>query len=165
MLGNYAVGYKKPPRETQFQPGQSGNRKGRPKGSKGLKTDLREEMAERVTINEDGRSKKISKQRLMIKSMVQKAAKGDVRAQSAVLELVMRVFGVEDENTSKAKLSNTDQTILDAFLAGEGQGSGNIALKSDDEPKPDAGGSGDKGSHEGGDNAADDDEPEGGEDG
>ncbi len=29
---NYKVGYKKPPKHTQFKPGQSGNPKGRPKG-------------------------------------------------------------------------------------------------------------------------------------
>ena len=28
------VGYKTPPKNTQFQPGQSGNPKGRPKGTK-----------------------------------------------------------------------------------------------------------------------------------
>ncbi|SIN65667.1 hypothetical protein SAMN02745824_1532 [Parasphingorhabdus marina DSM 22363] len=113
--GDYDVGYRKPPEHTRFKPGQSGNPRGKPKGAKGLKTDLREEMAERVTINEDGKSRKISKQRLMIKSMVQKAAKGDVRAQSAVLELVMRVFGVEDSREGKSGLSKHDQALLADF--------------------------------------------------
>ena len=34
----YPIGYKKPPRDTQFKPGQSGNFKGRPKGAKNFAT-------------------------------------------------------------------------------------------------------------------------------
>ena len=44
----YEVGYGKPPKHTRFQPGQSGNPRGRPKGTKNLKTDLEEELSERV---------------------------------------------------------------------------------------------------------------------
>ena len=40
----YDVGYKKPPKRTQFKPGQSGNPRGRPKGTKNLKTDLAEAL-------------------------------------------------------------------------------------------------------------------------
>ena len=38
------VGYKQPPKHTQFKPGQSGNPKGRPKGTQNLATDLAEEL-------------------------------------------------------------------------------------------------------------------------
>ena len=34
---DYEVGYKKPPKHTQFQPGQSGNPAGRPPKSRNLK--------------------------------------------------------------------------------------------------------------------------------
>ena len=39
------VGYRKPPKATQFKQGQSGNPHGRPKGTKNLKTDLIEELS------------------------------------------------------------------------------------------------------------------------
>ena len=32
--GDYAVGYGRPPKATQFKPGRSGNPRGRPKGAK-----------------------------------------------------------------------------------------------------------------------------------
>jgi hypothetical protein len=31
---NYKIGYGKPPKHTQFKKGQSGNKKGKPKGAK-----------------------------------------------------------------------------------------------------------------------------------
>ena len=49
------VGYGKPPVHSQFQPGKSGNPKGRPTSTKNLKTDLAQELAERVQVTENGR--------------------------------------------------------------------------------------------------------------
>ena len=47
---DYEVGYRKPPKHTRFKPGQSGNLRGRPKGTKNLKTDLMEELGEKILI-------------------------------------------------------------------------------------------------------------------
>ena len=44
--------------------------------TKNLKTDLAEELAERVQVSENGRLLKISKQRLMLKALTTKAIKG-----------------------------------------------------------------------------------------
>ena len=69
----YQVGYGKPPKNSQFKPGQSGNPKGRPKGAKNLSTELLEELQEQVKVSEDGKQKTISKQRAMIKSLMAKS--------------------------------------------------------------------------------------------
>lgn len=47
-------GYKQPPKSTRFKPGQSGNKRGRPKGSRNLKTDLNKLMTKRIAVREDG---------------------------------------------------------------------------------------------------------------
>jgi hypothetical protein len=55
------VGYKRPPRETQFKKGQSGNPSGRRKAAPTFATDLAEELRESITLHEKGREKKITK--------------------------------------------------------------------------------------------------------
>src|SRR5262249_44475202 len=91
-MAAYKVGYGKPPKASQFRPGRSGNPKGRPKGSLNLATDLAAELGEQITIREDGRTRKVSKQRALIKSLVAKSLQGDVRATAAVLALYARVI-------------------------------------------------------------------------
>jgi len=76
----YKVGYGRPPKPHQFPKGRSGNPKGRPKGARGLKTDLKAELTSLVAITENGKTKKITKQQVVLKSLVAKAAKGDTKA-------------------------------------------------------------------------------------
>ena len=75
-MSTYKVGYGKPPKTKQFKRGKSGNPKGRPKGSLNLATDLTTELSEHITVREDGRSRKVSKQRALIKSLMAKALQG-----------------------------------------------------------------------------------------
>jgi uncharacterized protein DUF5681 len=115
--GGYEVGYGKPPREHQFQKGQSGNPRGRTKGARNLKTDLAEELAETLTIRENGKTRKISKRRAMIKSTMAKALKGDPRAIKLVLDMIGST-GLESDQTGdpdNQDLSAVDREILEAF--------------------------------------------------
>jgi hypothetical protein len=112
-----AVGYRRPPLRTRFKPGQSGNPKGRPKGTANLRTDLKNELAERIRVREGERDLRVSKQRAMLKALVAKALKGDARAANVVLGLVAKLFEPEAERTVVADLTAVDQEILERFLA------------------------------------------------
>lgn len=114
--GDYEVGYGKPPVSTRFQPGESGNPKGRKKGSRNLKTDLMEELAERVTLKEGGRTVRLSKQRAMVKALVVKGIKGDERAIAKAFDLLLRLAGPNDQANDTTPLSEEDQAILDSFF-------------------------------------------------
>ena len=76
----YAVGYRRPPQASRFQPGRSGNPRGRPKGSKNFSTLIQEELDARVVVTENGQRKTISKRHAIAKQLVNKAAAGDPRA-------------------------------------------------------------------------------------
>src|SRR5208283_3066093 len=93
----YDVGYRKPPPQTRFRKGESGNPKGRPRRTKNLRTDLLEELQERIPIREGSRSAKISKQRAVVKTLVNNTLKGDTRSGSILMNLMLRVFDLEAE--------------------------------------------------------------------
>lgn len=90
---SFEVGYGRPPQHSRFKPGQSGNPKGRPKGSRSLKAILEEALSSSVTITDSGIPKKFALQELLFKAMISKAVKGDPRS-TALLVRLMEQFGL-----------------------------------------------------------------------
>lgn len=78
---SYEVGYGKPPKATQFKKGVSGNPKGRSKRPLDFDQALLREAKTRVTLNENGRRKRISKHDVVMKQLVNNAMKGIPSAQ------------------------------------------------------------------------------------
>lgn len=112
----YEVGYGKPPKHTRFKPGQSGNPKGRPKGTNNLKTDLCEELGEKVVVREGDRARHVSKQRALLKSLIARAIKGDARAGSLVMSMMMRLLDTgEGTPEIEEPLYEDEREILRAF--------------------------------------------------
>ena len=114
--GDYKVGYGRPPRQHQWRPGKSGNRRGRPKGRQNLKTDLQAELSQTITIREGDRQVRITKQRTLVKSTVAHAIKGDSRAQAKAFELLLPAFGIDDEIENDRFVSPDDAEIVRRFL-------------------------------------------------
>jgi Family of unknown function (DUF5681) len=103
-MSTYKIGYGKPPMANQFKKGASGNPKGRPQGSLNLATDLAGELSEQITVREDGHSRRISKQRALIKSLMAKALQGDVRASAAILALYARVIAEVPQDPDRVSM-------------------------------------------------------------
>ncbi len=115
MPGDYEVGYGKPPKHTRFNKGQSGNPRGRPKDTKNLKTDLQEELNEKITIREGADERRISKQRALVKSLTAKAIKGDTRAANVLLNMVLRVLEAEPAEPGEAPLTAEERQVLETL--------------------------------------------------
>jgi hypothetical protein len=114
---DHEVGYARPPKHSQFKPGKSGNPQGRPKGTKNLKTDLAEELSEKIVVHEGGNSRQISKQRAVVKSLVARTLKGDGPAARSLLPMMMRLLdtgeGTQPEETEE--LHADELEILEAY--------------------------------------------------
>ena len=108
-----AVGYKRPPREHQFRPGQSGNPSGRPKGARNFRSELREELSEVVTVRDGDREIEVSKQRALIKSVVAAAIDGNQRAAASVLAMCMRMLADAEDDDAIEDVG--DREIVEAF--------------------------------------------------
>jgi Family of unknown function (DUF5681) len=89
--GDNAVGYARPPPHTRFQPGRSGNPKGRPKGSKNFSTLFFEELAQPVILTEIGRRRRMPKRQALAKQVINKPLSNDSKA--AALDQIRRSEG------------------------------------------------------------------------
>jgi hypothetical protein len=84
----YAVGYGKPPRQTQFKKGQSGNPNGRVKGSKNLATLIMAALNAPVVVTQNGRRKTITKLEAMTTQLANKGASGEFKATHLLLGMI-----------------------------------------------------------------------------
>jgi hypothetical protein len=109
------IGYKRPPKSGQFKPGTSGNPSGRPKKISSFKSDLAAELQERLPIVENGRQRRITKQRAFCKTLVAAAIKKDIRAVNALLAC-MRLFGVGAEEPIVESVDLDDLDALQTYL-------------------------------------------------
>lgn len=116
--GNYAVGYGRPPTHTQFKPGQSGNRKGRPAGSKNIDTLLQEELNARVSVTEGGKRKTITKIQATLKQLVNKAASGDRHAAALLIALGRSIDqAAADTRPAEIPMEQADEETMASVLA------------------------------------------------
>jgi hypothetical protein len=111
---DYEVGYGRPPVQSRFQPGQSGNSKGRPKGSHNFQTLLADELLSRVPVTINGKTVRLTKAELAIRQQVDKAAKGDGRA----LTIVLKMMG-EGSNTAAVQDSDEGSAPVQTELTRE----------------------------------------------
>ncbi len=112
---NYEVGYGKPPKGTRYQPGESGNLKGRPKGSRNYSTVMETLLKTRVSINKDGRKRKVPLVEAVGLRLANKALGGDFRSMLEVLAIA-RSFEQSGQNAARG-VSAADQAAMDVFVS------------------------------------------------
>lgn len=119
---SYSVGYSRPPKQHQFQPGQSGNRKGRPKGVKNTSTLLREILDRKVEMRSGDRRRRISVREAMLTRFAEAALKGDVKSAAFLLQRYDMIDGSKEHATDVA--TQDEQEIIDAYLQSYGKAQG-----------------------------------------
>jgi hypothetical protein len=112
---DYEVGYGKPPKNTRFQKGISGNPKGRPKQCRNFDEELIRESESLMTINENGQRKRISKLKGIAKQLTNKAVSGNMPALRTCVASLQQAHGravlVADRQPNSVKYL-TDEELM-----------------------------------------------------
>ena len=112
----YETGYRRPPKSGHFKKGQSGNPKGRPRGSGNFLTLLEQELGQSIVVNENGKKKTISRMQAMVKRMVAGALQGDQKALLTLVE-ILRLTGRFEQTDIEGLLPDNYESILDSYVA------------------------------------------------
>ena len=113
---DYEVGYGRPPKETQFKAGQSGNSKGSKRKPKSVQAQMQAVLLRKVPITENGQTKRLSLQEVILRNLASKAAKGDLKAAAFVLNLLMSPEYADAETIDQTGLSPDDQAMFEEML-------------------------------------------------
>jgi hypothetical protein len=114
----YCVGYGRPPAETRFKPGVSGNPKGRRKKTPSFSEVTEQVLNEQIELRTGDRLLRMSNRQALVRSAIRQALNGKPRLLS-VLPAIMRY---ENENLqgradANLNLAAEDEAILADFLA------------------------------------------------
>ncbi len=116
-MTDYELGYMKPPKSGQFKPGQSGNPKGRPSGSKNIYKLLDDIVNEKIQMTKNGKPVKISKKQAMLLQAANKAVQGDLKALQTLLPVMAEADNKNDELAKAATaIRQDDIEILKQYL-------------------------------------------------
>ena len=115
MSEDYEVGYCRPPKETRFKAGESGNPKGRPATVHNFKTDVKKTLTTSIRLTQDGKPRTVSTQQALLMRLREKALKGDPRAMDRLMALAQTYNAQEMAVVSGEGLSASDQEILDNY--------------------------------------------------
>jgi hypothetical protein len=107
------VGYGKPPRAHQFKPGQSGNKTGRPKGSRNEATILNEILDHKVVLNDRGKTRRITLLEAILRKVAEDGLRGNIKSIGFLLN---RYYAAAADGVAQADLSEDDKAVLDAYL-------------------------------------------------
>ena len=102
----------------RFQPGQSGNKKGRPRKTGTVGASMLTALSEKVTVTEGGKKKRITKAEAAATQWANKSASGDLRAGKLAFDMAQKA----EERAAVAApaavaLTISDREIVDRFLA------------------------------------------------
>ena len=122
------VGYGRPPQNSRFKPGESGNRRGRPKGAISFKAELVRELSDTIEGSGEG---PVTKGRAIVKTLVEASLKGDPKIAIALIGLCNKLFGNEEPDP---RADDDDDAFVDKLAERERQSDGKISV----DPPPNA---------------------------
>jgi hypothetical protein len=115
---HYSVGKGRPPIQSRFKPGQSGNPKGRRRKSRNMRTIVRSVLEESMSVREGPHVRRMSALEALVRTVLRRAFKGDPKSVAALI-MLMRQFGLASDppEAEEGLLQASDyQNIISEFL-------------------------------------------------
>jgi len=114
----FRVGYGRPPAETRFKPGVSGNPKGRSKKMPSFSDVTEQVLNERVEMRVGDQVLRMSNRQALVRSAIRQALAGKPRLLT-VLPAIMRYENetLQGRSDANSHLATEDEAILADFLA------------------------------------------------
>ena len=106
------VGYGQPPVHTRFQPGKSGNPRGRPKSSKDIQARLKKAAGQKVVVQEGGKQRKVDKLDLAMTQLMNGAAQGKPALLKMALAQIQNAELADPSTTPQDDFADTDREVI-----------------------------------------------------
>jgi Family of unknown function (DUF5681) len=113
-----AVGYGRPPRQTRFQKGRSGNPGGRPRRARDLAALLSVALDTPSVIIEEGKRRRATKREVIAAQLVDRSAQADLHATKLLVDIMHKI---EQPREAEMPLDAADEKVIEALLARLGQ--------------------------------------------
>ncbi len=121
---NYEVGKGRPPEATRWKPGQSGNPKGRPNGSRNAATMAKAALGRKVVATVNGTKRKMTVAEISYRRLADKAMAGDQKAFNYLLTLANNVDPADIDTTAENVSTEQDLEIIADYFRRHHQRSG-----------------------------------------
>lgn len=108
---DYEVGYSRPPKHSRFQPGRSGNPRGRPKRATSPMAVLRAELLRKIRIRENGKLIYVTNLEAIIKRTVADTLSGKI-SPKLLLSMFQMLEHYQPQEANEYKLSASDAELV-----------------------------------------------------
>lgn len=116
-MSDYDVGYGRPPKDTRFQKGQSGNPKGRRKGKKNFATTARQALRVKVPVTKNGKRVEVTVEEALFTVLTSLGLKGNLRAIERLIEVAREVDAKDEGARAERELSALEGSVLERYEA------------------------------------------------
>jgi hypothetical protein len=116
MPNKYEVGYGRPPKQSQFMKGQSGNPKGRPKGSKSVASMFNQITRELINVTENGRTKTVTRLEAVLHRMTNEALSGNTRVMREFVQLSRAFEEVDQSDEIPSAPDEREAVVIENLL-------------------------------------------------